>query len=133
MLLQVTTRHLVFTYNQNVCYQNVLLPKHPITKMSSYRNVQLPKCPVTKMSGFRNVLLPKCPVTKMYVTKTSITKVSFTEMSGYRKNMLILGNSHACILVEPEVAFLKKFDDYVSDMIAVTVYTVKHFIRYSSL
>ena len=41
--------------------------------MSYYQNVQLPKCPVTEMS-----------VTEMSVTKTSITKVSFTEMSGYR-------------------------------------------------
>ena len=56
------------SYYQNVCYQNVLLPKRPITEMSSYRNVMLPKCPVTEMS----------------VTKTSIAKVSFTEMSGYR-------------------------------------------------
>ena len=46
---------------QNVCYQDALLPKCPITEMSYYRNVQLPKCPVTEMS---------------------ITKVSFTEMSG---------------------------------------------------
>ena len=59
------------SYYQNVCYQNVLLPK----------------CPVTEMSCYRNVLLPKCPVTEMSVTKTSITKVSFTEMSGYRTNM----------------------------------------------
>ena len=30
---------------QNACYQDVLLPKRPVTEMSSYRNVQLPKCP----------------------------------------------------------------------------------------
>ena len=54
---------------QNVGYQDVLLPKLlSVTKISYYRNVQLPKCPVTEMS----------------VIKTSITKVSFTEMSGYR-------------------------------------------------
>ena len=58
----------VLLYYQNVCYQNVLLPK----------------CSVTEMSCYRNVLWPKCPVTEMSVTKTSITKVSFTEMSGYR-------------------------------------------------
>ena len=46
----------------------------------------LPKCPVTKMSSYPNVQLPKCPVTKMSVTKTSVTKVSFTEMSGYPCN-----------------------------------------------
>ena len=57
---------------QNVCYQDVLLPKCPITEMSSYRNVQLPKCPVIEMS----------------VTKTSITKVSFTEMSGYHSSLV---------------------------------------------
>ena len=28
-------------YYQNVCYQNVLLLKRPITEMSSYRNVLL--------------------------------------------------------------------------------------------
>ena len=27
-------------YYQNVCYQNVLLPKRPITEMSCYRNVR---------------------------------------------------------------------------------------------
>ena len=27
------------SYYQNICYQNVLLPKRPITEMSSYRNV----------------------------------------------------------------------------------------------
>ena len=59
------------SYYQNVCYQNVLLPKW------------LPKCPV------QNVQLPKCPVTEMSVTKTSITKVSFTEMSGYRISHLV--------------------------------------------
>ena len=52
--------------------------------MSYYRNVLLPKCPVTEMSCYRNVMLPKCPVTEMSVTKTSITKVSFTEMSRYQ-------------------------------------------------
>ena len=41
----------------------------------------LPKCPITKTFYYQNVQLPKHPV-----TKTSITKVSFTEMSGYRKN-----------------------------------------------
>ena len=61
------------SYYQNVCYQNVLLPKCPVTEMSCYQNVQLPKCPVTEMS----------------VTKTSITKVSFTEMSGYRISHLV--------------------------------------------
>ena len=45
---------------QNVGYQDVLLPKYllpkcPITEMSSYRNVLLPKCPVTEMSCYRNV------------------------------------------------------------------------------
>ena len=43
------------SYYQNVCYQDVLLQKHPITKMSSYQNVQLPKCPITKMSCYQNV------------------------------------------------------------------------------
>ena len=43
------------SYYQNVCYQNVQLPKRPITKMSSYRNVLLPKYPVTEMSFYRNV------------------------------------------------------------------------------
>ena len=73
---------------QSVCYQIYMLPRCPITKtsvtkMSYYRNVLLPKCHVTEMSCYRNVMLPKCPVTEMSVTKTSITKVSFTEMSGY--------------------------------------------------
>ena len=36
------------SYYQNVCYQNVLLPKRSITEM-------LPKCHVTKMSCYRNV------------------------------------------------------------------------------
>ena len=55
------------------CHATKILPRCPITKMS-----------VTKMSYYRNVLLPKCPVIEMSITKTSITKVSFTEMSGYR-------------------------------------------------
>ena len=46
------------SYYQNVCYQNVLLPKRPITKMSSYRNVLLPKCQLPKRP------LPKCPLPK---------------------------------------------------------------------
>ena len=29
--------------------------------------------------------------------------------------------------------FLNTFDDYISDMTAVTVYTFKHFLRYSFL
>ena len=35
---------------QNVCYQDILLPKRPVTEMSCYRNVLLLKCPVTEMS-----------------------------------------------------------------------------------
>ena len=42
-------------YYKHFCYQNVLLPKRPITEMSIYRNVQIPKCPVTEMSCYRNV------------------------------------------------------------------------------
>ena len=61
MLLQVTTRQLVFTY-----YQNVLLPKHPITRMSSYRNVQLPKCLLPKRP------LPKCPLPKCMDTRSDL-------------------------------------------------------------
>ena len=40
------------------CYQNVLLPKRPITEMSGYRNVLLPKCQLPKRP------LPKCPLPK---------------------------------------------------------------------
>ena len=55
-----------------------------VTKMSYYQNVLLPTCPVTEMSNYRNVLLQKCPVIEMSVTKTSIKKVSFTDMFGYQ-------------------------------------------------
>ena len=64
---------------QNVGYQDVLLPRCPITKMSvtkmSYcRNVQLPKCPVTEMSCDRNVLLPKCQLPKRPLPKCPLPK-----------------------------------------------------------
>ena len=42
-----------------------LLPKYPITKTSYYQNVWLPKCPVTKIS-----------VTKTSITKVSFTEMS---------------------------------------------------------
>ena len=46
-------------------------------------------------------------------------------------DIMLMGNSHACILGEPEVVvFLKKFDYHVSDMIAMTVYTFKDFLRF---
>ena len=52
------------SYYQNVCYQNVLLPKRPITKMSSYQNVLLPKCQLPKRP------LPKWPLPKCLDTTT---------------------------------------------------------------
>ena len=45
-------------YYQNVCYTDVLLPRCPITEMSSYQDVLLPKCLLPKR------LLPKCPLPK---------------------------------------------------------------------
>ena len=59
---------------QNVGYQDVLLPKCPVTEMSCYRNVQLPKCPVTEMSCDRNVLLPKCQLPKRPLPKCALPK-----------------------------------------------------------
>ena len=78
-----------------------MLPRCPITKMS-----------VTKMSYYRNVLLPKCPVTEMCcyemsVTKTSISKVSFAEMSGY----------HSCNKVECDEFNVTRYTLYASKIV----------------
>ena len=107
MLLQLTTRKLVFMqtgaakailpnvdtckfFLKEICLYRIFIG---FTKMPCYQNVYyqdvllpkclLPKCPITETSYYRNVQLPKCPVTEMSVTKTSIAKVSFADMSGY--------------------------------------------------
>ena len=58
------------SFTKMPCYQNVLLPKCPITKKSFYRNVLLPKCPLPKCP------LPKCPLPKCHGSVTWRTQIN---------------------------------------------------------
>ena len=49
------------SYYQNVCYQNVLLPKCPVTKMSCYQNVSYQNVHYQSVF-FRNVWIPTVTV-----------------------------------------------------------------------
>ena len=71
---------------QNIGYQDVLLPKCllpkcPITEMSSYRNVLLPKCQLPKYPS------PKCPLPKCLDTRPpSLQSWGQLKQSEYAKN-----------------------------------------------
>ena len=82
LLLQVTTSQFVFTYYQHFCYQNILLPKRPITKMSGYRNVLLPKYMLPKRP------LPKFPLPKcLYTLPNKVEpKQIISQLAGYHNS-----------------------------------------------
>ncbi len=73
-------------FDQLPSWQNVILTKCHLDKMSSWQNVILTKCHLDKMSSWQNVILTKCQFDKMSTQQnTKLTKCQVDKMSHPQK------------------------------------------------